>query len=1457
MAEFEKLNALLGEYAVPPASESSAPETKQSLHDLLGEYGNENTKALQIPKSHKSAATDIVHDIGIGTMQIPGAVTGLADIPAAIVGADRPFSRAAEKVGEITGFQPGKWVKEAEQTVYSPERQEAEKRVSEAWDEYDSGKTGIFSAIGKTLSEPRVVAGTVAKSLPSMAGGMGLARGAKALVPALAPEVAAGIGEGTVMAGQQMEQIDKSVAPEKAALASLATGVGGAALSTAGGKIAQKMGLTDIEAAAAGGSRAVSEASPLPFYKRIPGGAIQEGLLEEAPQSALEQAAQNIAEGKEISEGMGRAVTQGAIAGGVMGAGANILPAKQMPEASEETPSQEQAAQQQPAAPETQDIDQQPVTEDFAEVPTSAEQEPIIVPPEASQQAAYTEAEIAKLKTYVDGKTTASETAGRVSASPSLEKAAKQFGVYDESDDPATTLGKLRDIIYPAEKTDQEKIDEAGQQAREKLKDNIATQYDGKPMSVVGRAATLSIDQGLSEEEDAARKRKEEELAAAKLAAQQQEDLIDESTISRPLTAEDYRNRIMMRDAAEAERALATEEKDEFRETQDAINQQETGALYGDDSEQPGLLGDGERTAESGAGDPPEGQTDRNIPTTEEITTEPTIGEANGEGPDETAQTTSQKVIYAGFEIPPERLTEAENKLREEKVPPPKMDADYYVRGNIVQKLIDKGDIKRAYFTALKLRMPINFQEDEDSGTITMVPGGMFTESFRRDDRQSRQAHEAKEQKFRKQEGIKERMSGAKALALKAIEDRKAEASLAEEGITQKYPDETTSQEVTEAPIDKVAAQTEASKAKVSDAKEQEGEYPKASLVISGIPVSVENSGVTKYHPAGSERKGVDESGKEWSVMLKDHYGEIRGTEAADGDAVDVFIVPGTTDVNKVFIVDQMKVGPDGKQKGFDEHKIIFGAKNLAEARDVYRRNYSEDWNGLGAISIMPLDKFKQEWLTSDEAMKSPYSKKAADADAKARTTAPKVPRFKIAPRGKLTSRENLIYSSVAKKFGVPTAVVSDIAKSSVSDLESRNKEGIYPLNTARISEYGGTPRERYVEYVRRFEPDELTTSEAEDGIKTRQGSNYPQYLEWAKAGAQPPLISVSETENGNFQSSSRRRTLAAQEAGVAINGWFSPINQETRYKDPLKYGDILDAIAETDADLRSSDIRNTDDLLTTINKLGGISRASAEGIDPAAYNMSVGDGIVPVFRATGGRTLDDLYNVLNDYGWQFKDSEELNQAVSQAVKSGEKVYNAEGSVRQAEKDAREQVSDEENQARSDFLAEVDASNISQDDKDAFREDVLNGDFDPTRDYELLEKLKAEAETQEIDNIPGQFSRRAPMTQMDLFAESPGELTALQTKQQVAAYAAQKDKKRQGNGAEPPPLFSDYPGFMGQTDIEDTQASLEDTFKAMGKFDKAPETIDHPDAERIRYVQDNFLDLLTELESNNKVEIKC
>src|SRR3989475_766212 len=54
------------------------------------------------------------------------------------------------------------------------------------------------------------------------------------------------------------------------------------------------------------------------------GGMVSEAVLQELPQSAQEQMWPNYAEGKPLMEGVARASTEGAIAGGVMGAGANV-----------------------------------------------------------------------------------------------------------------------------------------------------------------------------------------------------------------------------------------------------------------------------------------------------------------------------------------------------------------------------------------------------------------------------------------------------------------------------------------------------------------------------------------------------------------------------------------------------------------------------------------------------------------------------------------------------------------------------------------------------------------------------------------------------------------------------------------------------------------------------------------------------------------------------------------------------------------------------------------------------------------------------------------------------------------------------------------------------------------------------------------------------------------------------
>lgn len=287
----------------------------------LDAFASKYRKAAQpTPATDGNILSDTATDLKAGVLKTPGMLAGLADIPAGLVGLDRPVDKLTDKIGEATGFTPGKWAEEAQKTGYSPERQQSDQNVQNAWDAYDKGEQTLTGAIGETLSNPRTLLGNTVESLPSMvAGGLGgkALLGAKALAPA--------IGEGAVMAGQQMDNIDGTVDPQKAAALSLGTGAIGAGLGLVGGKVAQKAGWVDPESAIGGIAQQAVPGKPLSAPARIAGGAASEGLLEELPQSLVEQGAQNIAEDKPLTQDMARSGVQGALAGGLMGGAFNTI----------------------------------------------------------------------------------------------------------------------------------------------------------------------------------------------------------------------------------------------------------------------------------------------------------------------------------------------------------------------------------------------------------------------------------------------------------------------------------------------------------------------------------------------------------------------------------------------------------------------------------------------------------------------------------------------------------------------------------------------------------------------------------------------------------------------------------------------------------------------------------------------------------------------------------------------------------------------------------------------------------------------------------------------------------------------------------------------------------------------------------------------------------------------------
>ncbi len=134
-------------------------------------------------------------------------------------------------------------------------------------------------------------------------------------------------------AGSAAEQIRQEspnglLAGRQAGLAGL-SGVADAGFGLLGGKMAQRLGIGDVETMLAGAGRAAAKPAAQPVAKGLPRqmaqGALSEGVLEELPQSVSEQALQNIALDRPWQEDVDSAAVLGTLSGGVMGAGASGL----------------------------------------------------------------------------------------------------------------------------------------------------------------------------------------------------------------------------------------------------------------------------------------------------------------------------------------------------------------------------------------------------------------------------------------------------------------------------------------------------------------------------------------------------------------------------------------------------------------------------------------------------------------------------------------------------------------------------------------------------------------------------------------------------------------------------------------------------------------------------------------------------------------------------------------------------------------------------------------------------------------------------------------------------------------------------------------------------------------------------------------------------------------------------
>jgi hypothetical protein len=301
-------------------------QSNNSGGEPWSEYGGQP----DAPKS-SGIARRLVGDTGISALKsaiaVPEAAVGIADL---VTGGQ------AGKAAEQAGFRP-KEAKAFLDDYLSPEQKAANAKLDQA--------EGFVDTLSTAIDNPSTIIHTGVESIaPMLAGGV-VARGVMAapgIAGKVAPWVAGAVGEGTVGAGMGAESIrqqteDGLLTGEQAGLAAL-SGAGTSLIGAAGAKVANKLGIGEIDTLLAGGG--AGQATGKGVARRAAEGAVVEGVLQELPQSVQETALQNIALDRPWDEGLGEAAAMGLLTGGALGGIAGPLGGKPLvqPQPSAENP---------------------------------------------------------------------------------------------------------------------------------------------------------------------------------------------------------------------------------------------------------------------------------------------------------------------------------------------------------------------------------------------------------------------------------------------------------------------------------------------------------------------------------------------------------------------------------------------------------------------------------------------------------------------------------------------------------------------------------------------------------------------------------------------------------------------------------------------------------------------------------------------------------------------------------------------------------------------------------------------------------------------------------------------------------------------------------------------------------------------------------------------------------------
>jgi GGDEF domain-containing protein len=567
----------------------TAPDIDSMLADYMPKDQAPDVDTIladYLPKPEQPAPEtsfgDRAKDVGItalkGAIGVPETAVGLADIPTggrvgkALQENGVDFKRAKDILSEN----------------YSPAQKQAFENVQNA--------EGFVPTLKAVAENPSVAGHTILESAPSMLGGAGIAKGVMKAAPALSPLAAGAIGEGGVTAGQNVEQVRQQtenglLTPEQTAILA-GSGAATGAITGGFGKIANKLGVGDVNTALIGGQNAIAPTTKNAARRALEGGGVE--AAQETAQSGQEQAASNVALGKDAMEGVGNAAALGAVAGFGMGAPTGALTHAQ-PVTPETTPEEQAIIEQQrnlPAEPadiDTMLADYMPQESETpaAEVLPGAQEEQGFQPPDEHEQAVLDESQ-----NFIDNykKAYSSVGLGQVVTKRLADAAAKLEIPTKPGDSAQTVLDAMEmHIASRTPPTPEEQIQAASEAAAAPIKEQLAAAPDG----VLNRAANAALDAGITQPQSEA--------------FQTTIQTLDDAALT---------NLFRQRAATSEQKQLITAERErraQLTENQNALQESSPSPSDGGGSAQPGIRKAGGNPTIDSSGVEPSGQGNGNI----------------------------------------------------------------------------------------------------------------------------------------------------------------------------------------------------------------------------------------------------------------------------------------------------------------------------------------------------------------------------------------------------------------------------------------------------------------------------------------------------------------------------------------------------------------------------------------------------------------------------------------------------------------------------------------------------------------------------------------------------------------------------------------------------------------------------------------------------------------------------